>query len=432
MDFYTKFRASPAVQQIAAIALAFALLFALLLGLYFSFFKTTYRVLFTNLRASDAATIVADLDKKKTPYRLQDQGATILVPSKVVDATRLDEMSEELPIKGTVGFELFNKSDMGLTEFAQKINYQRALQGELARTIMTIDAVDSARVHLSIPEPTIFRDDRRPPKASVTIVTRPGKQLSPGAVAGVRRLIAAAVPDLELSSVVILDEQGNVLAGDVQPESAKPSPQLQQRRAIEQYYTALVRQVLDRDYPNANAEVTIPSAPTLSVDDTQRLLADWAPSARQFPLNVVVSIDGPLNAADQSQVRSRVHAALSTSASAAPDVTDEVIVSPSGHAPTTSDEAPANSSSAPSPNPIRPSPEPATSRPLPDKMPSNLGSASGFWIAVLIAVLAPLVFLAGFITRRTPPPSRTLTDQEREDYVDRFRELLSKGGASAG
>src|SRR5258706_8609932 len=196
MSLVENFRASSTRRQLLAVTVGVIVLGALLVAGYFVVLRKPYDVLFTDLRTMDAATIVADLDKRRVSYRLADGGATILVPHGVVDSTRLAVMSEDLPIKGTVGFELFNKSDMGLTEFAQQINYQRALQGELARTIMTLDEVDSARIHLSFAEPTVFRDDRRPPKASVTIATRPGRSLSAETVGGIQRLVGAAVPDL--------------------------------------------------------------------------------------------------------------------------------------------------------------------------------------------------------------------------------------------
>src|SRR3954454_16858263 len=141
---------APPGRQLAAVAFGAVLLCALLAAFWLLFLRTDYGVLFSRLREPDAATIVAELDKRKIPYRLEQGGTTILVPADRVDNTRLAVMGEDLPLKGQVGFELFNKSDMGLTDFAQKINYQRALQGELARTIMTVESVDSARVHLSI------------------------------------------------------------------------------------------------------------------------------------------------------------------------------------------------------------------------------------------------------------------------------------------
>ena len=214
MPLLDRLRALSPLRQAALLAGIFILLCVGGAAAYFTFLRTSYTTLFANLRLSEAAAIVSDLDKKKVPYRLKDKGATILVPTKSVDAVRLDETSGDLPLQGQVGFELFNKSDMGLTEFAQRINYQRALQGELARTIMSLDAVDTARVHLSLPDPSVFRDDRRPPKASATIVPRPGRMLSRAAVAGIRRLIAAAVPDLDPAAVVILDDHGDILGED--------------------------------------------------------------------------------------------------------------------------------------------------------------------------------------------------------------------------
>ena len=253
---------------------------------YFFVLRKPYGVLFSGLRQADAATIVADLDKKKTPYRLADGGSTILIPRDVVDSTRLAIAGEDLPLKGTVGFELFNKSDMGLTEFAQRINYQRALQGELARTIMTLDEVDAARVHLSIADPTLFRDDRRPSKASITIVTRPGKVLPPSGVLGIQRLVAAAVPDLAPSDVVVLDASGLTISNNVAP-AAQVSPQDQEKRAIEQYYAARVSQALAPLAGAVNAQVTVTAGtdpnPT-SINGEPGAIETWTPASRKFPL----------------------------------------------------------------------------------------------------------------------------------------------------
>ena len=160
MSFVDRIRALPVVGQIALAGVTALLIVGLLVGGWL-LTRPKYEVLFRDLRPADAATIVDQLEKNKTPYRLDDGGATILAPAARIDETRLAIMGADLPLKGTVGFELFNKSDMGLTEFAQRINYQRALQGELSRTLMTIDAVDTARVHLTLPEPSIFRADRK-------------------------------------------------------------------------------------------------------------------------------------------------------------------------------------------------------------------------------------------------------------------------------
>src|SRR5205085_1424775 len=195
----------------------------------------------SSLRTMDAATIVAELDKQKVPYRLEQGGTTITVPEDQVDSTRLAVMGQDLPLKGQVGFELFNKSDMGLTDFAQKINYQRALQGELARTIMTVDAVDSARVHLSLSEHGIFRDDRVAAKASVTLVPRPGHRLTVPTVIGIQRLVAAAVPELEASNVVVIDEDGRVIGSELGANEPAESPE---RQRLESRYERDVRRAI--------------------------------------------------------------------------------------------------------------------------------------------------------------------------------------------
>src|SRR5687767_3802749 len=116
-----------------------------------------YEALFTSLAEQDASTMVAELDRMKIPYRLEDGGRRILVPQELVHKTRLQLVGKNLPLHGAVGFEIFNNTDFGMTEFAQKVNYQRALQGELTRTIMSLNEVQGARVHLVLAESSIFR-----------------------------------------------------------------------------------------------------------------------------------------------------------------------------------------------------------------------------------------------------------------------------------
>ena len=245
---------------------------AILIAAYLVFLKPSYKILFSQLRPADAAAIVGELEKRKIDFRIEDGGSTILVPERDVDSARLDVMSNDLPIKGMIGFEIFNKSDMGLTEFAQKINYQRALQGELARTIMTIDGVDTARVHLSLSEPSIFKADRIPPKASVTIATRPGMVLAQGAVGGIQRLVAASVPELDVANVVVLDAEGQVVSPASSNMAEASSPFLQQKAAIESFAAAGIRERLKPDYPIENVEVAVWA--DLNVDSAMASTAD--------------------------------------------------------------------------------------------------------------------------------------------------------------
>jgi len=394
---------SPAGQIVLVVGAAL-LIGALIVGAWLLFFRPSYAVLFKDLRPADAAAVVAELEKQKAPYRLADGGATILAPAKTVDAARLELMSAELPLKGAVGFELFNKSDMGLTEFAQRINYQRALQGELARTIMAMEAVETARVHLSLSEPTIFRDDRRAPKASVTIATRPGKALSPGAVRGVRRLVAAAVPDLEAADVVVLDERGE-LAG----QEATPAAAAGRGHPIEQYYAARLNEALGGLYPLGGVEVTIAGGPTAELDPA--LLDSWTPESRRFPLNVELSLTAPLTARLQQEVQ-----ALAAEAIGASGAVEDLITVSSGETIWSAPDA-ASAVAAPVQTP-----EPAARAP-------RAVSASQLWLLLLAPVLAGLLWAAWALHRRTGAPKR-LSEQERDRYSEKFKLLLDQTDAA--
>jgi flagellar M-ring protein FliF len=207
----------------------------LLFLLWYLLLRTPFAPAFTGINSTDALTITQELDRLKTPYELADDGTTILVPQDKVDEARVSILGSELPLKGAVGFELFNKTDMGLTEFAQKINYQRALQGELARTIMALDQIETARVHLSLPEEGIFEQDRRAAKASITVATKIGGTIDGNVVRGIQQLVAAAVPDLQAANVAILDARGQLLSPEISSLIVVAETPAQQRRmAFEQ------------------------------------------------------------------------------------------------------------------------------------------------------------------------------------------------------
>lgn len=309
--YVERFRAASPGQQLSLVAAIGAML-AVLIGLAWYFLiRTPYEPLFNDMRTADAATIVAELDRQQIPYRLADGGSTILVPAMRVDATRLSVMSEDLPLKGAVGFELFNKSDMGLTDFAQKINYQRALQGELARTIMTLDGVESVRVHLSLGEDRIFRDDRVPPKASVTVHMKSGAALPESAATGIQRLVAAAVPQLDAANVVILDEEGSVVGVQQQPlfSGAPITPLAQEKLAIEQHYAAVVRAALGKRYRGQPIDVAVtahlPQAEGAGLD-----LPKWTSAGRDFRLDVTVDAPSGLSTDDQARMLATVGGAI--------------------------------------------------------------------------------------------------------------------------
>ncbi|MFZ6756296.1 flagellar basal-body MS-ring/collar protein FliF [Undibacterium sp. Ji50W] len=213
--------------------------------------RTDYQVLFADLAPQDASTMVAELDQMKVPYRLVGNGNTILVPAEMVYKTRLKLAGKELPLRGAVGFELFNNSEVGMTEFAQKINYQRALQGELTRTISALDEVQSVRVHLVLAEQALFKKIGTQPKASITIAVKPGKTLDMAQIQGIQRLVGAAVPDIKPNDVTILDQHGIALtkkSGEPGQDMISSSSGLDEKRAIEAYLNKKVVEVLDKTF----------------------------------------------------------------------------------------------------------------------------------------------------------------------------------------
>jgi flagellar M-ring protein FliF len=171
-----------------------------------------YAVAFSGLKDDDAAAIVAKLKDSKTPYQLE-QG-TIKVPPSQVQEVRLQMAAQGLPQKGSnVGMELFNQPHLGVTEFAEKVNYQRALEGELSRTIGRLDAVDSARVHLVVPQPALFASQQKDATASVVLQLKPGRRLDAGQVQGITQLVAGSVEGLKPGNVTIMDSAGETLSG---------------------------------------------------------------------------------------------------------------------------------------------------------------------------------------------------------------------------
>lgn len=252
-----------AMGKAACIGLGALLLLVLasLVALAWRMLTPDYQVLFSELDAQDASAIIGELDRMKVPHRLQDEGRTILVESADVYPTRLKLMSKGVNLRGTVGFELFSDADFGMTEFAQKINYQRAMQGELARTIMALEEVRAARVHLVIPETGLLHRGERSGKASITITTRPGRQLQPAQVQGIQRLVAAAVPQIEPAAVTILDSRGVALNGaadgDAGSTMAGGDARLDIKRQTEAYFIEKAGKVLDRAVGPGRAIVTV-------------------------------------------------------------------------------------------------------------------------------------------------------------------------------
>lgn len=268
------------LQARIGLAIGVLLIVGAMAALGFWAYRTDYQVLFADVAARDAAAMTAELDKMKTPYKLADKGTTILVPADTVYKTRLQLMGSDVPLHGAVGFEVFNNADFGMTEFVQKVNYQRAIQGELTRTIQSIEGVQSARVHLALPEQGLFKKALTKPKASVTLAMKPGHALRTEQVSGIQRLVAASVPDIAAGDVTLLDQNGvaltRVAGADSPGEGA--STQLDAKRSTEDYLVKKVTQVLDRTFGAGEAIASVDVA--LNLDQSKITTEEVLPAKR--------------------------------------------------------------------------------------------------------------------------------------------------------
>ncbi|MFB3925580.1 MAG: flagellar basal-body MS-ring/collar protein FliF [Syntrophales bacterium] len=221
--------------------------------------KAEYRVLFSNLSAEDAGNIVSKLQEKKIPYKVSASGDSILVPQDKVSELRLELAASGLPQGGVVGFEIFDNKSLGVTEFVQQLNYQRALQGELARTINGLDEIQQSRVHIVIPKKSLFSEDQKKPTASVIVKLKSGRNLKPAQIDGIVHLVASSVEGLSPADVMVVDNSGKVLS-KVQDESklAKmTNSQIEYQRNIEKDLTARVQSMLEKVVGEGKAVVRV-------------------------------------------------------------------------------------------------------------------------------------------------------------------------------
>jgi len=178
-----------------------------------------YGVLYSNLEQKDASRVIEVLKQENVSYKLENGGTTILVPQSQKDSLRLQVAGQDVLKGESVGFEVFNESQIGQTDFVQQVNYQRALQGELSRTIGSMPQVKSARVHLVLPEKSLFIEQQNPSSASVLLNLKPGSELKQDQVDSIVSLVATAVEGLKKESITISDAAGNMLNQPRQEDS---------------------------------------------------------------------------------------------------------------------------------------------------------------------------------------------------------------------
>jgi flagellar M-ring protein FliF len=211
--------------------------------------SASFKPLYTSLSQEDAGAVIQKLKESGVEYRLVDGGSTILVPDTNVAESRLEMAVAGIPKTGRIGFEIFDRTNLGVTEFAEHINYQRALEGELERSVMSLTEVEQARVHVTFPKTSVFTESREPAKASVLLKLRPGTQLADRNVLAISHLLAAAVEGLDPRAVSILDMNGNLLSrargtsmGDLEQVS---DSMVDYRQALERNLTSKIRETLE-------------------------------------------------------------------------------------------------------------------------------------------------------------------------------------------
>ena len=226
---------------------------------FFASSAPEYRVLFSNLGDKDAGAIVAQLSQMNVPYRYTEGGGAILVPADKVHDARLKLATQGLPKGSIAGFEVMDNSKFGITQFQERVNYQRALEGELTRSIQGLSAVQDARVHLALPNQNGFFREQQKPSASVIVDLHPGRMLDRAQIAGIVHLVASSVPELTPESVSVLDDSGKLLSQN--PDGSNSPVDLQQLMYQQQLEKQYVQRILDILEPvvgkgNVKAQVT--------------------------------------------------------------------------------------------------------------------------------------------------------------------------------
>jgi flagellar M-ring protein FliF len=417
------------------------------------------QTLFSNLHQSDAAEIVQALGDWKVPYRLGEGGTSISVDEAAVYETRMRLVSAGIPKGGHVGFELFNESDFGVTEFAQKVNYQRALQGEIERTITSLPGVLDARVHLTIRRQGLFAEQEDGSKASVALSLSPGQRLSRGQLDGIRSLVAASVEGLKPEQVSVLDSEGALLSGGA-PGVAASGEQVQGERKgeVEQAITTRVASLLGKTMNAGDFAVSVDA--TLNYDavrevserpvamgeqgtglvqrrrtttqpqqeganaprqeeDTEYVLGTTRQEVNRAPgrverLSVAVVVPARLDDVELYRLRSLVAAAAGMDFERG----DQLEISRLGQGRVA---APKETVAAPAGGTVTPAPTAAVER-----VPDRQAPVQGYGWRLIAAALLGIVATWLWIGLRRRKPAR-LTAQQREEALQKMRLWLQDG-----
>jgi flagellar M-ring protein FliF len=232
-------------QQKLGLIVAVASTVALLAGLFMWGQTPDYRVLYANLPERDGGAVIEALQQQNIPYKFTE-GGTLMVPSDKVHEMRLQLAAKGLPKGGAAGFELMENQKFGTSQFLEQVNYQRALEGELARSVETLGPVSGARIHLAIPKPTVFAREQQKPSASVVLALHAGRTLEPGQVSAIVHLISSSIPNMPEQAVTVVDQNGTLLSSARSSSTGEllDATQLKYVRQIEQDYVKRIEDIL--------------------------------------------------------------------------------------------------------------------------------------------------------------------------------------------
>jgi flagellar M-ring protein FliF len=254
-----RLRSSPKIILLISASAAISIIIALI----FWAKSPDYRVLYSNISDQDGGAIVAQLTQMNVPYRFQESGGAIMVPEDKVHEARLTLAQLGLPKGGAVGFELLDQEKFGISQFSEQVNFQRALEGELSRTIETLGTVQNARVHLAMPKPSMFVREQKPPSAAVTLTLSNGRTLDSGQVNAITYLISSAVPGLNADNVTIVDQSGRLLTQS--GGQAMQTTQLKYTSEVEADYQQRIQTILATIVGRNNVKAQV----TAQIDFTQ-------------------------------------------------------------------------------------------------------------------------------------------------------------------
>ncbi|MDB5904116.1 MAG: flagellar M-ring protein FliF [Betaproteobacteria bacterium] len=299
-------------QQLLALLVVVATAIALLVGGWMWSTAPDYKVLYSNLSDKDGGAVIAALQQQNIPYKFAEGGGALLVPAEHVHDLRLKLAAQGLPKGGIVGLELMEGQRFGSSQFLEQVNYQRGLEGELARSIQSLQAVQGARVHLALSRGTAFLREQAKPSASVLVQLHPGRTLDPMQVAAIVHLVSNSVPDLSTKNVSVVDQNGSLLSADGNGSGTSganiDTKQLKYRQETEQSYIKRIEAILAPVLGNANVRAQVSAE--LDFSEVEQAEETYKPNQKAEDAAIRTSQTSEQTAAGNNAAASGVPGAL--------------------------------------------------------------------------------------------------------------------------